>query len=140
MRRSSSTTRRWGASSAGTSPGSAMTRPRVSTALASRGVAPGDQAEHALAAILIEHRDEKAAGGLMRPRAEFIERARDAGRLEAGKLQRQRLAGGRDIEQTLAAVVLPLLLHHIALVDELFEHTAERLLGDLQDVQQVRDL
>jgi len=30
-------------------------------------------------------------------------------------------------------------LHHITFVDELFEHAAERLLGDLQDIEQVRN-
>ena len=47
---------------------------------------------------------------------------------------------GGDVEQPLAAVVGALLLHHIALVDELLEHAAERLLGDLQDVEQLGDL
>ena len=32
------------------------------------------------------------------------------------------------------------LLHHIALVDQLLEHAAERLLGDVEDLEQVGDL
>src|SRR5262249_41205058 len=44
------------------------------------------------------------------------------------------------IEQPLAAIVRALLLRHIALVDELLEHAAERLLGDLQDVEQLSNL
>ena len=33
-----------------------------------------------------------------------------------------------------------LLLHDVALVDQLLEHAAERLLGDLQDIEQLGDL
>ena len=44
------------------------------------------------------------------------------------------------MEEPLAAVVGALALHDIALVDELLEHAAERLLGDFQDVEQVGDL
>ena len=71
---------------------------------------------------------------------ELGERAGDPLGLQAGKLHRQRLALRRDVEQPLAAVVRALLLHHVALVDQLLEHAAERLLGDLQDVEQVGDL
>src|SRR3954465_1565088 len=44
------------------------------------------------------------------------------------------------IEQPLAAVARPLPLLDIALIDELLEHPAERLLGDLENVQEVGDL
>ena len=47
------------------------------------------------------------------------------------------LSGG---EQALTAVVGSLLLHHVALVDELLEDTAERLLGDLENVEQLGNL
>ena len=60
--------------------------------------------------------------------------------LQAGKLERQRLAFRRHIEQALAAVLRAFLLHHVALVDQLLEHAAERLLGDVEDVEQVGDL
>ena len=40
----------------------------------------------------------------------------------------------------LAAVVRARVLHHIALVNKLFEHAAERLLGDFQDVRAGRRL
>ena len=59
---------------------------------------------------------------------------------KAGKLERQRLAFRRHVEQALAAVLRALLLHHVALVDELLEHAAERLLGDVEDVEQVGNL
>ena len=68
------------------------------------------------------------------------ERAGDPLGLQAGELHGERLALGGDEQQALAAVVLALLLHHVALVDELLEHAAERLLGDLQHVQQVGNL
>jgi hypothetical protein len=63
----------------------------------------------------------------------------DARGLHPGKLHRQRLARGADIEEPLAAIVRPLLLHDVAFVDELLEHAAERLLGDLQDIKQLGD-
>ena len=60
--------------------------------------------------------------------------------LQAGELERQRLALRRHEQQPLAAVLRALLLHHVALIDQLLEHAAERLLGDVQDVEQVGDL
>ena len=60
--------------------------------------------------------------------------------LQAGELHRQRLALGGDVKQALAAVVVAVLLHDIALVEQLLEHAAERLLGDLQHVEQIGDL
>ena len=44
------------------------------------------------------------------------------------------------MEEPLAAVMGALALHDIALVDELLEHAAERLLGDFQDIEEVGDL
>ena len=53
---------------------------------------------------------------------------------------RQRLAFGGDVEQPLAPIIGALLLHHVALVDELLEHASERLLGDLENVEQLGNL
>ena len=47
---------------------------------------------------------------------------------------------GVTIQQPLAAVGGAFLLLHIALVDELLEDAAERLLGDPQDAEKLRDL
>jgi len=44
------------------------------------------------------------------------------------------------MKEPLAAILGALALHHIALVDQLLEHAAERLLGDLQNVEQVGNL
>ena len=60
--------------------------------------------------------------------------------LQPRKLHRQGLAFRRDVEQALAAIVGALFLRHVALIDELLEHPAERLLGDFQDVEQLRNL
>ena len=86
-------------------------------------------------------RDQEAARG-RRARRDRVRRARgrDPRGLQTGKLHRQRSRPWRDVEQALAAVVGAFLLHHIALVDELLEHAAERLLGDLQDVEELGDL
>ena len=136
MRRSSSTTSRCGASSAGGwRRGSPCIVSRRPSAL-SRAVGARDQAQHLVAVLGVDHARPESGAPLAGAGAELVERARDPLGLQAGKLHRQRLALGGDIEQPLAAVVLALLLHDIALVDELLEHAAERLLGDLQDVEQ----
>ena len=93
-----------------------------------------------VAAAGIDHGDQEAARVLVRARAELGKRARDPLGLQAGELHGQRFAFRRGIKKALAAVVLAFLLHDIALVDELLEHAAERLLGDVQDVEQVGDL
>ena len=105
-----------------------------------RAVGARDEPQHAVAVVGVDHGDQEPARRLVRVGPELGERARDARGLQAGELHRQRLALRRDEEQALAAVVGAFLLHHVALVDELLEHAAERLLGDLQDVEQVRDL
>ena len=99
-----------------------------------------DQPQHALAIVGVDHGGEEAARRLMRVGPEFAEGAVDALGLQAGELERQRLALRRHVEQALAAVLRALLLHHVALVDQLLEHAAERLLGDVEDVEQVGDL
>ena len=60
--------------------------------------------------------------------------------LQAGELERQRLALRRHEQEPLAAVLRAFLLHHVALIDQLLEHAAERLLGDVEDLEQVGDL
>jgi hypothetical protein len=88
----------------------------------------------------VDHRHEETAGSVARAGIEFAERACDPLRLQPGEFHGQRFAFGRGIKKALAAVVGAFLLHHISLVDELLEHAPERLLGDIQDVQKVRDL
>ncbi len=60
--------------------------------------------------------------------------------MRAGQPQGELGALRRDVEQALAAVELALLLLDVAHVDELLEHAPQRLLGDLQNVQQLRNL
>ena len=149
MRRSSSTTSRWGASSGRAADTVVMARiPWRSAAVAHAHRAGVRRARSARAmnrstesrwsALIMAVRSRQAASCAFGPSSR--QRARDAHRLQPGELHRQRLAFGRDVEQALPAVVRALLLHHVALVDELLEHATERLLGDLQDVEQLRDL
>ena len=143
MRRSSSTTRRCGASSAGGIGDGHRSHRRLRTVQVRGRRARSARAiklQHVVAAVGVDHRDQEAPRRLMRAGPKLGERAGDPLGLQAGELHGQRLALRRDIEQALAAVVRALLLHHIALVDQLLEHAAERLLGDLQDVEQVGDL
>ena len=88
----------------------------------------------------VDHGGEEVARRLVRVRPEAGERARDPLGLQAGELHGELLALRRDEKEAVAAVVRPFLLHHVALVDQLLEHAPERLLGDAQDVEQVRDL
>src|SRR3954452_3872833 len=116
MRRSSSTTSRCGASSARAAVAGAFmalggSRPRRSGA-----IGLPDQPQHVLAAIGLEHGDEKLPRGLLRLRRQAVERAQDTARLQAGELQRQRLAFRRNVEQPLSAVALSLFLHDISLI------------------------
>src|SRR4051794_15702711 len=140
MRRSSSTTSRCGALSDSATAGPGMIPPVKASARLSRAAGAADEAQHALAAIVVDHRGEERARAFVRVRAELRERARDALGLQAGELHRELLAFRRDEKQPMAPIVGPLLLDDIALVDELLEHAAERLLGDAQDVEQVGHL
>src|SRR5664279_5854321 len=112
MRRSSSTTSRCGASSesvAGEPLG--ISASRLCSTVGAR-----DQMQHAVAIVAVDHGGEKAARRLMRAGPEFGEGTLDARGLQRGKLERQRLAFGRYIKQSLAAVLRALLLHHEALI------------------------
>ena len=115
--------------------------PPVKISLASSTpVGARDQAQHAFTIVGVDHRGEKSPRRFVRVRAEFAESAVDALGLQIGQLERQRLALRRHEQQPLAAVLRALLLHDVTLIDQLLEHAAERLLGDVEDVEQVGDL
>ena len=87
----------------------------------------------------VEHRDQETAGRFVIGIAEPGQRPADSRGLQAGELERQRLPLRGDEQQPLPAVgALPLL--DIALVDQLLEHAPERLLGDLENAEQLGDL
>ena len=87
----------------------------------------------------VAHRKQDTAGRFLVGIAEPGERPPDPRGLQGGELERERLSLRGDEQQALASVgALPLL--HIAFVDELLEHAAERLLGDLQDPEKLGDL
>ena len=92
------------------------------------------------AAVGIDHRRQKFARRVMRAGTKIIERARNAFGLQLRETHRERLALFGRIKQPLAPVALAFFLQNVAFVDELLEDAAERLLGDAQNVQQVRDL
>jgi hypothetical protein len=108
--------------------------------ISARPVGARDESQHGIALLGVDHGGEETAGRLVRLRSKLGQRTRDARGLQPRELHRQRLAFRRDVEQALAAVVRALLLHHVALIDELLEHAAERLLGDLENVEQLRHL
>src|ERR1700690_3338130 len=140
MRRSSSTTSKCGASSesvAGSTICSSLatSTPRLGGALGAR-----NQTQHALAVVGVDHGGEETPRRLMRVWAELGEGAIDALSLQTGELERQGLALRRHIQETLPPVLRAFLLHHEALIDQLLEHAAERLFGDVEDIQEVGDL
>ncbi len=142
MRRSSSTRRRCGASS-GSAHEFELAGAHGHTSLSCANAGPigaRNEPQQAVALLGIDHGGEKLAGHLVGVRPQFGQRPRDARGLQTGKLHRQGLALRRDEQQALAPVVCALALQDVALVDELLEHAAERLLGDLQDVEQFGDL
>src|ERR1043166_780888 len=115
MRRSSSTTSRCGALSGSASAGSAIVPPSALP----RAVRPGDEAQHGVAAVRIDHRGEEVARRLMRVRTERGQCARDAFGLQAGKLHGELFALRGDEKEAMPTVVRAFLLQHVAFVDQL---------------------
>ena len=76
----------------------------------------------------------------MRSRTKFFQRSRDAFGLQGRKLQRERAPFFGHVQQPLAAIARTFPLHDIALIHQLLEDAAERLLGDAQKLEQVGDL
>src|SRR6516225_5725717 len=90
-----------------------------------------------LAVLGIDHAGEETARGLARAGAELGEHAGNARGLQAGKLHGERFTSGRNVKQPLPAIAGALFLHDITLVDQLLEYAAERLFGDLQNIEQL---
>src|ERR1700730_2210946 len=142
MRRSSSTMSRWGASSASAADSVFMARMGLMLlgAWSARAAGARNEPQHAFAIVDIDHGDQEAASRFVGVRPELGERARNAAGLQPGELQGERFTLRGDEQQPLAPVVGAFLLQHIALIDELLQHPPERLLGDLQNVEQLRNL
>src|SRR5438128_1489983 len=123
MRRSSSTTIRCGASSAGTTAradeDAAMDAPpaTASAAAPARRIRARDEIQHAGPILCIDDRCEEFARGFVRTRADIAERPRQPCGLQPGELHGQRFTFVGDEEESLAAVTLAFLLHHVAFVD-----------------------
>ena len=97
-----------------------------------------DLAQHMIG--IVGHAGKKTARRIASAWAKFTKHPRDALGLQAGELQRQRLARLTRIQKPLAAIVRASALRDIAFVDELFEDAAERLFGNFQDIEEVGDL
>src|ERR1700690_1847299 len=133
MRRSSSTTSRCGASS-----GSAGSR-SVAGAGGCRSVSALNELFHLGSLVVVDDATKK----LFCPGA-FRRRKRrqclaDAARLQVDQAERQRAPGVGRVEQALPPVERSRLLHNEAGVDQLLQHPAEALLGDLENIEQVGD-
>src|SRR6185437_4132080 len=99
-----------------------------------------NQAKHAIPIIGIDHGRQEPARRLVRVGAEFSEYTVDPLRLQCCESERECLAFGRHIQQTLAAVLRAFLLQHVALIDQLLEDSAKRLFRDVEDFKQVGNL
>src|SRR5262249_48181338 len=150
MRRSSSTSSTWGASSAGCAGGLAAaiialgfmpcSLSGVAQSRLGRLAAAEDGLQHLIGILAIDHRAQELAHGLGAGRADVGNRTVDAVGLQPRQLAHQRLALGGGVEQPLPAVVIAGLLDDVALVEKLLEHAPQRLLGDAQDVEEIGDL
>src|SRR5690606_36454576 len=87
----------------------------------------------------VDHGSEELARGLASARPVFVQRAGNAAGLQKREIACERFALCGEMEQALAAVGLSSLLHDVALFNEIAQHASEALLGDLEDVEQVRD-
>src|SRR5215467_10918661 len=124
MRRSSSTTSTWAASS-GNSAAEVCMIPLPQSAIASRpaaarAVGPINEAQHAIALIGIEHRDQETPYRVAISRPNFGKRMAKAGRLQRSETHSQRLALYGNVEQSLSAILGAFLLLHISFIDKLF--------------------
>ena len=105
-----------------------------------RPVGARDQPLHPVAAVGVDDRKQELARRVVRAGAKLGQRTRQPLGLKTCEFHRELFALGRNVEKPLAAVVLALLLKDVAFVDELLEHPSQRLLGDLQHVEQIGDL
>src|SRR5665213_757514 len=132
MRLSSSTTRRWGASSERTPSFSGSAK-----ATAVRSISALNEVIHLVALAVVDNEAEEAFGALTLNRRQGSERPTDAPRLKVDEAQRQCASGLGRVKEALAAIERAGLLFDEAAVDELLQHAPEALLGDLQDIEQV---
>ena len=142
MRRSSSTTSRCGASSAGgLGPGAgAMIPPRVRTAAAARG----RRGRSASARRRGHRRRSSRRGSGAPPRAHWGRVSPSARAIRSVCRPASFMAScspfGVTKSRRWRRSFSPSFCTHVALVHQLLEHPAERLLGDLQHVEQIGDL
>ncbi len=141
MRRSSSTSSRCGASSAGLRRRSRDGR-SLDHACSFAVAVPGaeDRLQHLVGIVVIDHRAQELADRIGAIGPDVAQRAVDAVGLQARELRHQRLAlcGGK--KKALPPVVIAGLLHDIAFIEQLLEHPSQRLLGDAQHVQEIGHL
>ena len=143
MRRSSSTSSRCGASSAGCGGVRATVAAWAhdhSFAFAVALPVAEDGLQHLVGIVAIDHRAQELADRIRAGWPDVAQRAVDPVGLQAGELRDQRLALGGGEKKALPPVVIAGLLHDIAFVEQLLEHPSQRLLGDAQHVEQVGDL
>src|SRR6185295_3077532 len=91
------------------------------------------------ASLAVDHAGEHAAIGLLAAAAGARHGPADADELRREELGMKFPALRREVEKALPAVAFSLALDDVAPLDELAQHTSERLLGDLQDRQEFRN-
>ncbi len=143
MRRSSSTTRRCGASSASGLRAWIIrslfcARPSARTVLR-LAIGARNQRLDISTRRRLDHGGEKLARRFAGVAVALVEGAGETPRLQERELERERLAFRRDEEEPLTPVGGPGALDDVAVVDEFAQHAAEALLGDFQDIEQIGD-
>src|SRR5262249_42741751 len=102
-----------------------------------RSVGPRNQAEHAFTVIEIDHRREKAASGFVCIGTEFAKRATNSLRLQGCELESEDFAFSGRVQQTLPAILCSLFLRNVPLINQLLKHPTQRLLCDVEDLEQI---
>ena len=116
-------------------------RPHARLRCGARRARALDEPQHAVALARIEHRDQEAAGRVVRSRPEFGEaRARCAAVCRPASSSASASPFAVTYSSRWRRSCAPFLLLDITLVDQLLEHPAERLLGDLQNARAGRPL
>ena len=87
----------------------------------------------------LDHGGEKFARGFPRFSTTFVKGAGETPGLQECQFQGERLAFGGNEEKPLPPVGRAGALDHIAIVDQLPQHAAEALLGDFENIEEIRD-
>ena len=114
--------------------------PRLFLCLCLCGAGPEDRFQHLVGIVAVDHRTQELADGVGAFRSDIAQRPVQPVGLQARQLGDQRLTLGGGEKQALPPVIVAGSLHDIPFIEQLLEHPAQRLLGDIENIEQVRHL